>query len=785
MSMIFLNNRAMKKVLYSMMALFCFAIVSCEKEQTADNTETSPAEPFEFVLPANIPATLTASYIDTKTDYDADGKFSWTTGDQVAMMYVNDLSNPTSQGWVAYEVTSTSNEGRYATFSIVETADNQGRVTAMADYNSTGIAIYPASVARPSSGTSEYVSYGKPFFTKPSSIAGSASEVMLIGSPSSEDTPTDLKFSTAMAVLKISVSGIPSDAVSFGLYTADQDNYPIAGDYLLNIGGDKEVKLGDYTKYGSDHTGQAYLKASLSGSDAQTFYFNIPTGTYAANTISMKLLDANNNVLLEKTIKKEFTFNRNDLIEVGPYANEWVTLGTGKFIDNFLWGKLIKNSYTDALDKDVPGYVNVSIQQNASDKSSYRLVNPYGAAAAQFGYVPRETTTPDSYLYFSIASDGTVSFDTHITGVTLDARACNIELVCATSSYNQLLAGTQTSPEVIQLAPSYRYNGETAAYNQTGYKNMIHIVFPSALNDYIASMSASGSPTLSSVSVTASSKLTTRVTLSQYNDVQIASSLYSLSCNNYSTYPSCRANYKSNQSSLDWSSHVPETGQVYLSWFVIDESTYNVYSQGSVKVNAITAADVTKYVKTHTLNYGQTAAGEWKYGTITFELSDDLTKGQLILSDVDGMTSEASNTRLTADHPLWTAMGTWLAHGDGDYAYSADRVSDGNTYYGIISDGRLSFAANSNYEFFNYSVDGVTGHTAKIIIFSNDGSTSDAPQELAFDVSDTKLTLAHDYMIARWIGWYWNGSTVTNSGGYASQPLAQKDGDQRPYISLE
>ena len=203
----------------------------------------------------------------------------------------------------------------------------------------------------------------------------------------------------------------------------------------------------------------------------------------------------------------------------------------------------------------------------------------------------------------------------------------------------------------------------------------------------------------------------------------------------------------------------------------------------SIPVYLITAADVAKYVKTHTFNYGQTAAGEWKYGTITFELSDDLTKGQLILSDVDGMTSEASNTRLTADHPLWTAMGTWLAHGDGDYAYSADRVSDGNTYYGIISDGRLSFAANSNYEFFNYSVDGVTGHTAKIIIFSNDGSASSNPQELAFDISDTRLTLAHDYLVARWIGWYLKGSAVTN--GYASKPLAQKDGDQRPYISLE
>ena len=200
----------------------------------------------------------------------------------------------------------------------------------------------------------------------------------------------------------------------------------------------------------------------------------------------------------------------------------------------------------------------------------------------------------------------------------------------------------------------------------------------------------------------------------------------------------------------------------------------------------INATDKAKYVKSHTFHYGETTeAGAWKYGTIEFALSDDPTKGQLILKDVDGMTSVAANTRLAADHPLWTAMGTWLAHGDGAYAYSDDRVTDGNTYYGIINNSRLSFAANTGYEFFNYSVDGVAGHTAKIIIFSNDGKTSDAPAELAFTISADKLTLAHDYLVARWIGYFWNGSTVTNSGGWASKPLAQKDGDNRPYISLE
>lgn len=621
MSMIFLNNRAMKKVLYSMMALLCFAIVSCEKEQTADNTETSPAEPFAFVLPANIPATLTASYTDTKTDYDADGKFSWTVGNQVAMMYVNDLSNPTSQGWVAYEVTSISNEGRYATFSIVETADNQGRANAMADYTSTGIAIYSASVARPASGTSEYVSYGKPFFTKPSSLTGSASEVMLIGSPANEEKPTDLKFSTAMAVLKISVSGIPSDAVSFGLYTADQDNYPIAGDYLLNIGGDKEVKLGDYTKYGSSHTGQAYLKASLSGDATQTFYFNIPTGTYAANTISMKLLDSNENVLLEKTIKKEFTFNRNDLIEVGPYEykNEWVSLGTAKFYD-----KGPSNNWDTYYHAEVP------IEQNVSNKNQYRLVNPYALYKSVNGNT--DEATPDEYLTFTVDPyTDLVTFDKHATGLVLNSHPIVIQHPSVDGKWDGNKSGTTKynkvwrkdasgAPQVVQLAPYYCFSDNSNGWSRQDYNHCIEILFPGYAPTDV-DIASSSSPTDDNLTITVSG---TNITKAKAN------------CSQSASFSGMSTAFVASEGTTFQG--FTGTGH-YTRRFAIQ--AYNsdgteIYHNCIEKIVYSIAADYANaYAKQYNAVY--TSGETTKETSITLAVSDNVFKGNIMITEFDGL----------------------------------------------------------------------------------------------------------------------------------------------------
>lgn len=722
MSMIFLNNRAMKKVLYSMMALFCFAIVSCEKEQTADNTETSPAEPFEFVLPANIPATLTASYTDTKTDYDADGKFSWTAGDQVALMYVNNLDNPTSQGWVAYEVTSTSNDGRYATFSIVETADNQNRATAMSGYKSTGIAIYPASVARPASGTSEYVSYGKPFFTKPSSLTGSASEVMLIGSPANEENPTDLKFSTAMAVLKISVSGIPSDAASFGLYTADQDNYPIAGDYLLNIGGDKEVKLDDYTKYGSSHTGQAYLKASLSGDPTQTFYFNIPTGTYAANTISMKLLDANNNVLLEKTIKKEFTFNRNDLIEVGPYEykNEWVSLGTAKFYD-----KGPSNNWDTYYHAEVP------IEQNVSNKNQYRLVNPYALYKSVNGNT--DEPTPGEYLTFTVNPyTDLVTFEKHATGFVLNSHPIVIQHPSVDGKWDSDKSGTTAynkvwrkdasgTPQVVQLAPYYCFSDNSNGWSRQDYNHCIEILFPGYAPTDV-DIASSSSPLDNNLTITVSG---TNITTAK------------ASCNRYVSFTGMSDSFDPSVGTTF--SGFSGTG-FYTRQFAIQaydsngtEIYHNFIEKVVYTVSDETLAGTYKFdVAYGSVHYNRSSwfdISTWG-NEMVLSVSDDVFKGNLMITKFFGFGSGGSINSAIVEGPF----GGNASDINGSY-YS------GSACYGILNGTSLTFSDANQSPFMHY--DGA-GTTAKSTTIGPDVYIQDSgADKFAFTVDTTdgvKLT---------------------------------------------
>ena len=762
----------MKKILYSFAALALLALVSCEKE--IDNTIDE--NPVNTVTGNVMTIEARMSKESTKTNYDSDGKFTWVSTDQIIVIaHVDGNANNQKSFTFTTSAGNITEEGRAATFTG---SVDDGYV---ADY-----AAYPISLASNNPGSG----YNAPFVKVPSNVSGEISSAMLIGI---SDGAGGYTFNTAMSLFKINISGVPASASKIRLVTSDKENYPLDGDFTL-VESEGVVTL-DFAHYHSEWSAydKGYLNVDISARGAisgEDFYFNVPVGTYPARTLSIQVLDGSDNVMSERVITKALTTNRNELLTLPALTMDcWETLGTGKFIDNFLWNKVYYRNNAE-VDKDALGYVDVIIQQNIANNKKYRLVHPYANKAAQLGYTLSEN---DEYLVFTLDGSSVAGFDTHKTGVRLDYYQRNEKIEFVSSAENKILAGTDTAPIIVQLAPKYTYVDVDSSYDKSGEKNMIRIIFPGVAN-LDASFTPTGDATLNGINVAVATNssvanIQTRVVISQYNDTQIASGLYSLNCNSDGGYPNPRANYTSN-TSFNWSANASLTalpsGPVYICWFTRNSTTLDVYSQGSLKVYYVNPTDKAKYVKSHTFHYGETTeAGAWKYGTIEFALSDDPTKGQLILKDVDGMTSVAANTRLAADHPLWTAMGTWLAHGDGAYAYSDDRVTDGNTYYGIINNSRLSFAANTGYEFFNYSVDGVAGHTAKIIIFSNDGKTSDAPAELAFTISADKLTLAHDYLVARWIGYFWNGSTVTNSGGWASKPLAQKDGDNRPYISLE
>lgn len=92
----------MKKILILFAALAAAFAVSCNKENPIETPDTSaPAGMKQVTITASIEGA------ETKTSYDADGKFSWTKGDQISVM---------GTGYGFYTLTATS-DGPTTTFT--------------------------------------------------------------------------------------------------------------------------------------------------------------------------------------------------------------------------------------------------------------------------------------------------------------------------------------------------------------------------------------------------------------------------------------------------------------------------------------------------------------------------------------------------------------------------------------------------------------------------------------------------------------------------------------------
>ncbi len=307
----------MKKIVVLAFAMLSSAalVISCQKEQSleSDNEKKVSVE-------SNIPETITAHISEdvTKTSYDADGKFSWVNNDAIRLVVVQKGSTTGSpQGFSTYYATNLSNSNRTAEF---ENSGNNIIDFTSGDWESTGIAIYPIRMARPHSGSSEGHGYGKPFVTIPEQgnpfVSGLASEIILTGVEMNDHS--NFKFSTAMAVLKITVKNIPAEAQFLVLYTNDKTNYPIDGDFVLEKNSEGLVVFTpeQHQDYNNSPTGYGYLAVDLSKEgviESRDFYFNVPVANYPAGTFSISIQD-NTQELFGKTINKELKLNRNDCL---------------------------------------------------------------------------------------------------------------------------------------------------------------------------------------------------------------------------------------------------------------------------------------------------------------------------------------------------------------------------------------------------------------------------------------------------------------------------------------
>lgn len=310
----------MKRLVYIIAA--ALAVFSCTKEQVQETSgnNTSDTTPSTISL-TDIPETLTAVISDglSKTSYDAEGNFSWLSSDRVRLLVCEDLTSYSRQGIYSYQVKSLSDDGKTAVFTSTSTA---GDLTAFTDgtWKNTGIAMYPESVLERFN-TPESHSYGTPWFTlaRGGVVSGAASDIILTGM--AQEDNSNFKFSTAMAVLKVTVKNIPANTAKLKLVTADKSNYPVDGDFALAKGTDGIVTTTFIPTYVSDFNGYQAVDLSSEGEIAsRDFYFNIPANTYPAGTLSIRLEDANGGKILLRSINKDLTLSRNDCLSIPELA---------------------------------------------------------------------------------------------------------------------------------------------------------------------------------------------------------------------------------------------------------------------------------------------------------------------------------------------------------------------------------------------------------------------------------------------------------------------------------
>ncbi|MBP5689669.1 MAG: hypothetical protein J6W74_02015 [Bacteroidales bacterium] len=285
-------------------ALFTF---SCNNEiNEPDSPETGDEGMVKICITGKLDKEV------SKTAYDSDGKMTWVDGDRCALIVYHN-SNYSDQNRYTYTLEASygdiTEEGRQASFfgMVPQHQDNS-------DWLSAGYAVYPVAVSQVNG--NNY--YNAPFIKMPSSVSGLASSIILVGTPDS-DTPADVtnfNFKTAMSVLKVNIANIPAEAEHIRLTSNNKDTYPVDGDFtLVKSEGVVTIGIGNY----QDTWGNGYQDIDISGEGAiasQDYYFNIPVGTYPANTLSIEVRGANKQVLMKRTIAKDITFNRNECITI-------------------------------------------------------------------------------------------------------------------------------------------------------------------------------------------------------------------------------------------------------------------------------------------------------------------------------------------------------------------------------------------------------------------------------------------------------------------------------------
>ena len=357
----------MKAKYIAFTAICAIALSACESR-----LEISPS-------PSQGKITAYIDNSDTRTSYADETKFSWVEGDAIRLEVFNAESGAVDHftNWaeasgtrVVFSGSSPDSQWQASGFAVYPTLQDYGNKTDGID------------IALPTSYTV--------------SGSGVMSHIPLIGKQDANDASL-YGFKTAVGVIKVSFSNVPVNARQIVLTGTNNDN--LAGWFPLDeTAAANGFEMSRAYPDDLDHHLVVKFPQQTAGSTF-TAYFPVPVGTiHAGATVSIQ--DENGNAIKtsEPTVR-DITVVRNQLLNITPTpipAETWVSLGTGKYLDDHGFYYLTDGASTD---RTAAGYIDVEIEQKSDEPNKFRVKYPYSnATVAAFA-------NPAEYLYVTVRND--------------------------------------------------------------------------------------------------------------------------------------------------------------------------------------------------------------------------------------------------------------------------------------------------------------------------------------------------------------------------------------------
>lgn len=637
--------------------LFIAGIFFCSCAKEVDNEST---EQHNKQVDNQRVLTITSTISDVKTTYDGEKTFKWIEGDKVGVyMTLGETSG-------IYQFTAEST-GASVKFIHVLTDEEQSALGG-------GEPVYGTHAYYPYNGGDASITVGGTDANPTVSLAGTITQpttnpmsiIPMVGKNNGLGT---YSFVAITGVLKMTISDMPELVQKvhlmangqafngvFNLQEASNDLYVDLSHFESGYGWvDKQIVFTP-TNDGDAHDDP------VSTGDTRVFYFPIPEGTIQSG-MTVQLKNSSNEVLMSRVTNKPITINRNRITPLETFTT-WKSLGTGKFRDS--------RTFTEA--GKPAEYVDVEIQQSRIYPNRFRLVNPYGTAWSHFLYTWPESWTPEGpsdYLSFytmsqgesypygtskpQAASDGKVYFYPHFTGsnsatthnISEEKVTTEIRLTHSNFHNNAYLADSQVYkyqdsglPANVSLHPRYTYRKSGLGSECVEDSNIL-IAFPNCdeldYGDYSVAVSAGGT----SNSITATLDLGANV--EEAKVVLAASESAGITLIDEGDAAIQTLTADGTTSALS-GTNITASGQCYIVVCTYDSGA-NKMMTSSIPVYYLTDADKNKFCKQHTDGRAAVQNGGARTltdMTITFAVSDDVTKGNILLTEFHGMSYNAA-----------------------------------------------------------------------------------------------------------------------------------------------